>query len=78
MRTLALSLLTGAAVAASGCGGHAPQPQVARASAAAARTSAASSPRATAVTDLTSIGQLRAQFNERPDAPKLIVLMSPT
>jgi hypothetical protein len=78
MRTLALSLLAGAAVAVSGCGGHTSQPPGAQASAAGARTSPASSPRATAITELTSIGELRAQFNEQPDAPKLIVLMSPT
>jgi hypothetical protein len=78
MRTRALSLLTGAAVAVSGCGSQASQPQVARAPAAGARISTASSPPATPIPELTSIGQLRAQFNERPDAPKLIVLMSPT
>jgi hypothetical protein len=34
--------------------------------------------RAAPLSDLTEIGQLRAAFNEQPDVPRLILLLSPT
>lgn len=70
MRALALSLLTAGALAVSGCGGHTSQ------------THGVNAPRRGTqihtITELTTIEQLRAQFNKQPDVPKLIVLMSPT
>lgn len=78
MRTRALSLLLAAAMALSGCGGHRSHGDAEQASTAGARTSTASSQHTPVIHELTSIGQLRTQFNEQPDVPKLIVLMSPT
>jgi hypothetical protein len=78
MRTLTLSLLTATALALAGCGGHTPQQQGPNTPAAGARPSGAASRHATPIRELTNTEQLQAQFNEQPDVPKLIVLMSPT
>jgi hypothetical protein len=78
MKTLALSLLTGTAITLTACGGHTPQQQGANTPTAGARTSSATRPHPAAIRQLTNIAQLQAQFNQQPNVPKLIVLMSPT
>jgi hypothetical protein len=66
MRRLPTLLLCVAAVVVAGCGGT--------------RASSSSAPAAKrdGVTELRSIGQLRAAFNAHPGIPRLIVLASPT
>jgi hypothetical protein len=66
MRRLATLLVCAAAVVVAGCGGSP-----------AASSSAPAAERG-GVTELRSIGQLRAAFNAHPGVPRLIVLASPT
>ena len=67
MRRLATTLVVCAvAVVAAACGGS----QATSSSAAAAKRDG--------VTELRSVGQLRAAFNAHPGIPRLIVLASPT
>jgi hypothetical protein len=67
MRRLATLLVCAAAVVIAGCGGG-------------SRATSSSAPAAKrdGVTQLRSIGQLRAAFNAHPGVPRLIVLASPT
>jgi hypothetical protein len=67
MTRLATLLLCAAAVVIAGCGGG-------------GRDTSSSAPAAKrdGVTELRSVGQLRAAFNEHPGVPRLIVLASPT
>ena len=67
MRRLAALLVCAAAVAVAGCGGGGR-----------ATSSSAPATKRDGVTELRSIGQLRAAFNAHPGIPRLIVLASPT
>ena len=66
MRRLATLLVCAAAVVVAGCGGSP------------AASSSAPAAERDGVTELRSIGQLRAAFNAHPGVPRLIVLASPT
>ena len=66
MRRLATLLVCAAAVVVAGCGGSP------------AASSSAPAAERDGVTELRSIGQLRAAFNAHPGIPRLIVLASPT
>jgi hypothetical protein len=67
MRRLVTLLVCAAAVVVAGCGG-----------ASRATSSPAPAAKRDGVTELRSIGQLRAAFNAHPGIPRLIVLASPT